>query len=74
MSAWGTIKCALGFHSCATQSDDQGVWGECVRCHRRFGFVSRYALRQYADAEHRKRMAEDAGYRALFTPTHRKGE
>jgi hypothetical protein len=29
--------------------DDTGCWGECVRCHRRYGFVSREELRTYLD-------------------------
>lgn len=66
MGILGKIACALGFHSCTTQSDDQGVWGECVRCHKRFGFASRYALRNYAEAEHKARMLKDAQYRAQF--------
>lgn len=47
----GRIMCGLGFHPCTTNSDDNGVWGECIRCHRKFGYVSRYALRQYIEAE-----------------------
>lgn len=66
MSLWGKVLCAVGMHRCTTQSNDQGVWGECVRCHRRFGFVSRYALRCYAEVEHQQRMKADASYRALF--------
>lgn len=38
-------------HRCRTESDDAGCWGECITCHRRFGFVSRSDLRAYADAE-----------------------
>lgn len=48
----GRIACKAGFHACTTNSDDSGVWGECVRCHRRFGFVDRATLRRFADAEY----------------------
>lgn len=62
----GFIACMIGLHSCRTESDDNGVWGECVRCHRRFGYVDRYTLRNYAEAEHQARMSKDAEYRAQF--------
>ena len=39
------------FCRCVTQSDDTGCWGECIVCHKRFGFVSRADLRAYADKE-----------------------
>lgn len=60
------LKCALGFHSCHTQSDDNYVWGECDQCHRRFGIVSRYALRCYAEIEAEKRKRYDPGRHADF--------
>jgi len=57
---WGRLKCALGFHSCHTQSDDNYVWGECDRCHRKWGVTSRYAIRCYIEAvELAKAMAAD---------------
>lgn len=62
----GGIACKLGFHSCTTNSDNSGVSGECVRCHKRFGFVGRMTLRNYAEAEHEARMLKDADYRLMF--------
>lgn len=49
----GHLACNLGSHPCITNSDDDGVWGECVRCHARFGYVERSTLRAYAEAEAR---------------------
>jgi len=43
------------FHRCQTQSDDTGIWGECITCHRRFGYVTRVQLRAYADREIKER-------------------
>jgi hypothetical protein len=40
------------FHRCQTMSDDSGCWGECVKCGKRFGFVSRADLRACADREY----------------------
>lgn len=34
-------------HVCLTRSDGTGVWGECVVCGERFGFVSRWELEEY---------------------------
>lgn len=48
----GKLLCALGSHPCRPVCDDTGCWGECDRCHRRFGFVDRASLRRYADAEY----------------------
>lgn len=45
------IACALGDHICKTKSDEIGIWGECVMCRRRFGFVSRATLRARADRD-----------------------
>ena len=61
-----SVRCLVGFHACVTNSDDSGVWGECVRCHKRFGFIDRMTLRNYADAEHEARMLKDAEYRLMF--------
>jgi hypothetical protein len=57
MRIWGKLLCALGSHPCTTQSDDHGVWGECIRCHRRFGYVDRATLRRFAEAEWERRQA-----------------
>lgn len=44
--------CWSGFcQTFVTNSDDEGVWGECRICHRRAGYTDRAALRRYADAE-----------------------
>jgi hypothetical protein len=51
------LRCFLGFCSCKPASDDAGVWGECVHCGKRFGFVTRAQLRAYADAEQRREAA-----------------
>lgn len=50
------IGCALGMcQTFSQQSDLEGVWGECTRCGKVVGFVSRAALRAYADAEYASR-------------------
>lgn len=52
------IGCALSMcQTFSQQSDDDGVWGECSRCGKVVGFVSRAKLRDYADAEHARRTA-----------------
>jgi len=36
------ILCYFGrCRSCITAEDETGTWGECTRCHKRHGFVSR---------------------------------
>jgi hypothetical protein len=50
--AWLT---GLHQHRCRTESDETGIWGECIICHQRFGFVTRAELRRYADREIEKR-------------------
>jgi hypothetical protein len=39
------------FHKCFTESDNDGVWGQCIICHKRFGYVDRKTLRAYIDRE-----------------------
>lgn len=42
------------FCQCQTfkqQSDETGCWGECTKCGKRSGFVSREALQEYSTAE-----------------------
>lgn len=39
------------FHRCTTEFDETGCWGECITCHRRFGFVTRAEIRAYTDME-----------------------
>jgi hypothetical protein len=36
---------------CRTMHDDTGSWGECVICHKRYGFVSRERLNKIADED-----------------------
>lgn len=43
-------------HKCVTESDETGVWGECIVCHARFGFVDRKTLRRYIEAEIARQM------------------
>ena len=46
------ILCLTGMcFTFRTQSDDTGCWGECSICQKKVGFVSREALRRYADQE-----------------------
>lgn len=47
---WSSIR-SWHTHKCRTEFDDTGCWGECIVCHRRFGFVTRAELRAYADRE-----------------------
>lgn len=46
-SFWGRMMCALGPHPCRTLSTDAGIGGQCVRCRRIFGWVTRDELRAY---------------------------
>lgn len=42
--------CWLGWClECRTNEDDAGIWGECIHCHKRHGYVSRETLRAYLD-------------------------
>lgn len=41
-------------------SDETGVWGECVRCGKRSGFIDRATLRAYADREYEAEMRRRA--------------
>lgn len=43
--------CFLGLCGHVAASDETGCWGQCRKCGNRAGFVSRAALRRYADAE-----------------------
>jgi hypothetical protein len=59
---------------CRTQSDDTGCWGECVICHKRYGFVTRAELRAFSEHEQaaRQGMRKDTG--GLGIETYRCGE
>lgn len=48
---WKLPMCWAGMCAYRTNSDDDGVWGECATCGKRAGYVSRQELRAYADAE-----------------------
>lgn len=43
--------CWMGFCGFRTASDETGIWGQCQTCGKRAGYVSREALRAYADRE-----------------------
>ena len=52
------------FGQCQTfkqQSDETGVWGECVKCGKRAGFISRDVLRRYSAllAIHERNKSDD---------------
>ena len=57
--------CWLGMCPHFTNEDATGIWGECVHCGKRVGFVSSAELRAYADRaiDHRIALlrAKDAG-------------
>lgn len=46
-------------HLCGhkTNSDADGIWGECVTCGHRAGYVTREQMRAYADREIAREMA-----------------
>ncbi len=47
------ILCRFGMcNTFRSASDDHGCWGECDLCGKRIGYVTRAALRRYADAEY----------------------
>jgi hypothetical protein len=48
------FRCWFG-HAMVTQSDDTHLWGECVRCGKRAGLVTRQAVRRVLEAEERQR-------------------
>lgn len=51
-------------HRCTSESDDTGCWGECIICHRRFGFVTRSELRAFADRQIEQRLIAELRKRA----------
>jgi hypothetical protein len=69
------LQCFFGFHSCLTQDDDTHVWGECIRCRKRFGEISRKEIRDYIendprvkalDAKWAKERMEMAGFKISY--------
>lgn len=46
------LLCFLrGCTDCVTKSDASGMWGECVLCGKRHGFVTREAVNRHIDKE-----------------------
>lgn len=45
MNAFRFLRCLFHVCPCRTNHDDKGVWGECVDCGKRFGFMSHEELR-----------------------------
>lgn len=52
------FMCWPGFCGMATAGNETHLWGECPRCGKRAGVVSREALRRYADAQAAMREAD----------------
>jgi hypothetical protein len=51
MSNWFGLRCRLKMCGCVTKDDDFGIWGECVECGKRVGYISRVEIRAYMDRE-----------------------
>lgn len=32
---------------CTTQADEIGIWGECIDCHKKHGYVTREEIRRW---------------------------
>lgn len=46
------VMCPLGLcRTFSTNEDEHGIWGECSKCGKRAGYISRATLRAYADRE-----------------------
>jgi hypothetical protein len=43
----GRLACAFGSHPCRLLSTDEGIGGQCVRCGRVFGWMTRDELRAF---------------------------
>ena len=50
------IGCLIWKHECVSCSDETGFWGECVHCHKRFGFVAREKMGRIIDRQIRERL------------------
>ena len=48
---WRRLLCRFGRCPCRHYEDDGGCGGQCVRCGRIVGYVTRAQLRAYADRE-----------------------
>jgi hypothetical protein len=51
---WLRLWCRLLTCTCVPYSDEGGCGGQCVRCGRVVGYVTRAQLRAYADREMRR--------------------
>jgi len=51
------LMCPLGLCGMATQGNDTHLWGECPRCGKRAGVVSRASVRAYIEAKERAKEA-----------------
>lgn len=50
-----TLLCPLGLcETFKTASNDHGVWGQCEKCGKVSGYVSRSDLRKFAESEERR--------------------
>lgn len=57
--------CSLGLcQSFVSKSDDDTLWGECWRCGKVAGKISRQAVRDYIENDPRNRTMEDVARRA----------
>lgn len=47
-----SLLCRFGHcMQCRTAEDEQGIWGQCINCGKRHGYVDRATLRAYIDRE-----------------------
>lgn len=58
---WRLPLCWMQLCGFKTNSDDGGIWGECVTCGKRAGYVSREDMRRYIDRE----ITQDALLKAM---------
>lgn len=48
---WFGLKCKLQLCGCIPKSDDKGMWGECVNCDKKTGYISREMMRSYIELQ-----------------------
>lgn len=60
-----SIRCKFGFHRMFQRDDETHIWGECERCGKRSGLVSRRAVRAYIEAQERAEAFEAEQARLL---------
>jgi len=51
--------CRLGWCGMVQKCDDTHLWGECQRCGRKAGIVSRASIRRYIEAEARNKKLQE---------------